>query len=165
MPQPQSVCVEECSSPHFIHGKMETGRTSAYRGRAESREQRWAHSPQALPAAPVLSSPLQSLKALLVGSRGELEPNSDASNKPVTGCICSCSFAHQSLQYFCLWTGCNWTTCTILYYCFPILCVASRYCLCIKVKRHVLGTRIAFFEWLHIAWFNRDSIGIESLLQ
>ena len=99
----------------------------------------------------VVSSPLQSLRAL-VESREELETNSDENNKLITSCICGHHYSYQSLKYCCLWTEWNWTACTVLYYCFPILCVASRYCSCIKC--YVLGTTIAFSECLHITCFN-----------
>lgn len=108
----------------------------------------------------------QSVRAPLLESREELDTNSDESNKLVTSCVYRHHYAYQSLKYFSLWTEWNRTTCTILYYCFPVPCDACRYCSCIKIKCYVFVTRTAFSECPRITWFaGFISIGRESLLQ
>lgn len=102
-----NISAEECNSPHFINGKMETRRTSAYHDHDRS-PQRGGHMAQG-PALQAVSSPPRSFRALLEESGEELETSSGECKELVTSWTYRHSCAYQCLKYCTLWTERNWT--------------------------------------------------------
>lgn len=104
-----NISVEECNSPHFINGKMETRRTSAYHDHDKS-PQRGGHMARRVQLSRQCPFHLRHSELCLWKAEKSLETSSGECNELVTSCTYRHSCAYQSLKYFTLWTERNWTT-------------------------------------------------------